>query len=152
MDRGLAETHFGWPIFRNRQLGRRLLWTELIGLPLLYIALLFVFAGMSLDSPAELQVYNNALGRMAFFVSTIIIGFSILALFRPEKKIDDSKLYTRVSWPRQFSGYAFPTVFLGAYPLIILTTIIPAIMAVSGYYITAIFLAHEMQKTLLLVL
>ncbi|RKX69308.1 MAG: hypothetical protein DRP60_16765, partial [Spirochaetes bacterium] len=151
-DRGLAETHFGWPIFRNRQLGRRLLWTELIGLPLLYIALVFAFAGMSLDSPAELQVNNNALGRMTFIVSIIIIGFSILALFRPEKKPDDSELYTRVSWPRQFSGYAFPTIFLGAYPLIILTTIVPAIMAASGYYITALLLAHEMQKTLLLVL
>ncbi|MCK5248970.1 MAG: hypothetical protein KAJ98_03340, partial [Spirochaetaceae bacterium] len=149
-DRGIAEVHFDWHISSNRQFNRRLLKTEAMALPLLYIALFFAFAGMRLDSPAELQMYNNSLGRLVFIVALLILGLSILTLLRPEKKTDPPELYTRVTWPRQLSGYAFPTVFLGVYPVITLTTLIPSIMAAFGYYLTGLLLAYQMQRSLLL--
>jgi potassium efflux system protein len=57
-----------------------------------------------------------------------------------------------VPWPRRFSEYAFPIAFLGAYPIIILATVIPAILAAFGFYVTGMLLAYQMLRTLLLAL
>jgi len=147
--RGLAEVYFGWPITATRPLYRGLLSTEALGLPILYVALHLAFAGMRLDSPEELQLYNNSLGRTAFAVALLIFGISILAMIRPERKSEPSDAEMRVPWPSRFSGYAFPTAFLGAYPIIIFATIVPVTLAVLGYYITSLLLAYQMLRTLL---
>jgi potassium efflux system protein len=149
---GLAEAHFSWPTHATRPLYRGLLLTEAIGLPLLYIALHFAFAGIRLDSPDQLQLYNNSLGRVAFIAALVFIGLSILAILRPEKKTEPSDQEMRVPWPRRFSKYAFPTAFLGAYPIIILATIVPAVLAALGFYVTGMLLAYQMLRTLLLAL
>jgi hypothetical protein len=149
---GLAEAHFAWPTDATRPLHRGLLLIEVIGLPLLYIALHLAFAGMRLDSPDSPQLYNNSLGRVAFIAALFFIGLSILALLRPEKKTKPSDQEIRVPWPRRFSEYAFPTAFLGAYPIIILATIVPAVLAALGFYVTGMLLAYQMLRTLLLAL
>jgi potassium efflux system protein len=149
---GLAEAHFAWPTQATRPLHRGLLLTEAIGLPLLYIALHLCFAGMRLDSPDSLQLFNNSLGRVAFIAAMLVFGLSILTMLRPEKKAEPSDQDVRVPWPRRFSGYAFPTAFLGAYPTIVLTTIVPAFLAALGFYVTAMLLAYQMLRTLLLAL
>ena len=77
--------------------------TEAIGLPLLYIALHLGFAGMGLDSPDNLQLYNNSLGRLAFIAATLVFGLSILTMLRPEKKEEASDQEMWVPWPRRFS-------------------------------------------------
>jgi potassium efflux system protein len=48
--------------------------------------------------------------------------------------------------------YAFPTVLLGAYPLILLATLVPAALAALGFYLTGMLLAYQMLRTLLLAL
>ena len=149
---GLAEVHFAWPTYATRPLYRGLLLTEAIGLPLLYVALHLGFAGMRLDSPDQLQLYNNSLGRVAFMTAMLVFGLSILAMLRPEKKTEPSEQDMRVPWPRRFSEYAFPTAFLGAYPIIIFATFVPAILAAFGYYVTGLLLAYQMSRTLLLAL
>jgi len=149
---GLAEAHFGWPAHATRPLYRGLLLTEAIGLPLLYIALHLTFAGMRLNSPDNLQLYNNSLGRVAFIAVILLFGLSILTMLRPEKKKETSDQEMWVPWPRRFSGYAFPTAFLGAYPMIILATIVPAVLAIFGFYVTGMLLAYQMVRTLLLAL
>ena len=149
---GLAEAHFSWPTHATRPLYRGLLLTEAIGLPLLYIALHFAFAGIRLNSPDQLQLYNNSLGRVAFIAALVFIGLSILAILRPEKKTEPSDQEMRVPWPRRFSKYAFPTAFLGAYPIIILATIVPAVLAALGFYVTGMLLGYQMLRTLLLAL
>ncbi|MDH3816285.1 MAG: mechanosensitive ion channel, partial [Acidobacteriota bacterium] len=149
---GLAEAHFSWPTHATRPLYRGLLLTEAIGLPLLYIALHFAFAGIRLNSPDQLQLYNNSLGRVAFIAALVFIGLSILAILRPEKKTEPSDQEMRVPWPRRFSKYAFPTAFLGAYPIIILATILPAVLAALGFYVTGMLLGYQMLRTLLLAL
>jgi potassium efflux system protein len=149
---GLAEAHFGWPAHATRPLHRGLLVTESIGLPMLYIALHIAFAGMRLDSPDTLQLYNNSLGRVMFVAAMLLFGLSILAMLRPEKKSEPNEQEMRLPWPRRFAEYAFPTAFLGAYPLIILATIVPAFLAVFGYYVTGMLLAYQMLRTLVLAL
>jgi len=149
---GLAEAHFGWPTHATRPLYRGLLVTEAIGLPLLYVALHLGFAGMGLDSPDNLQLYNNSLGRVAFIVAILLVGLSILTMLRPEKKEETSDQEMWVPWPRRFSEYAFPTAFLGAYPMIIFATIVPAALAALGFYVTGMLLAYQMLRTLLLAL
>jgi len=71
-------------------------------------------------------------------------------MLRPEKKSELSINDMRVPWPRRFSEYAFPTAFLGAYPIVIFATIVPVILAAFGYYITGLLLSHQMLRTLLL--
>ena len=149
---GLAEAHFSWPTHATRPLYRGLLLTEAIGLPLLYIALHLAFAGIRLDSPDTLQLYNNSLGRVAFIAALLLIGLSLLTILRPAKKTEPSDQEMRVPWPRRFSGYAFPTAFLGAYPIIIFATIVPAVLAALGFYVTGMLLAYQMLRTLLLAL
>jgi potassium efflux system protein len=149
---GLAEAHFAWPTQATQPLRRGLLLTEAIGLPLLYIALHFGFAGMRLDSSDSLQLYNNSLGRVAFIAAMLVFGLSILAMLRPEKKAEPSDRDVRVPWPRRFSEYAFPTAFLGAYPIIVLSTIVPAALAVLGFYVTGMLLAYQMLRTMMLAL
>jgi potassium efflux system protein len=147
---GLAEVHFGWPTHATRPLHRGLLIIEAIGLPILYAAVHLAFAGMRLNSSDELQLHNNSLGRMAFVVALLFFGFAILSMLRPAKKSHPADGDMRVTWPRRFAQYAFPTAFLGAYPIIVLTTLVPATLAAFGYYITALLLAYQMLRTLLL--
>jgi potassium-dependent mechanosensitive channel len=147
--RGLAEVYFGWPITATRPLHRGLVATEALGFPLLYVALHLAFAGMRLDSSEELQLYNNTLGRMAFITALLVFGLSILSMLRPERKTEPSDTDTRVPWPARFAEYAFPTAFLGAYPIIIFATIVPVILAVFGYYLTGLLLSYQMLRTLL---
>jgi potassium efflux system protein len=150
--KGLAETHFGWPTHATAPLHRGLLLAEVFGLPLLYTALHLAFGGMRLDSPNELQLYNNSLGRVAFIAALALFGLSILTMLRPEKRAEPSDQDVRVPWPRRFSEYAFPTAFLGAYPMIVLATIVPAALAALGFYVTGVLLAYQMLRTLILAL
>ncbi len=150
--RGLAEAHFGWPTLATQTLHRGLRWTEAIGLPLLFVAVLLVFAGVRFDSTPDLQVYNNSLGRLAFIAAMTVLGLSILAILRPVRRSERGKRDVRVPWPRRFSEYAFPTAFLGAYPMVVIATLVPAMLAVFGFYISAVLLAYQMLRTLWLVL
>ncbi len=149
---GLAEAHFGWPAQATRPLYRGLMVTEAVGLPLLYVALHLAFAGIRMNSPAQLQLYNNSLGRVAFIAALAVFGLSILTMLRPEKKLEPSDQDVYVPWPRRFSEYAFPSAFLGAYPIVILATVVPALLAAFGFYITGLLLAYQMLRTLLLAL
>ncbi len=149
---GLAEVHFGWPAQATRPLYRGLLLTEAGGLPLLFVALQLAFAGVRMNSPDILQLYNNSLGRVAFIAAMAVFGLSILAILRPERKAEPSDQDVRVPWPKRFSGYAFPTAFLGAYPIVILATLVPALLAAFGFYVTGLLLAYQMVRTLLLAL
>jgi potassium efflux system protein len=71
-------------------------------------------------------------------------------MLRPEKKAEPAEQDMRVPWPQRFSEYAFPTAFLGVFPIIILATFVPALLAALGFYVTGILLAYQMVRTLLL--
>jgi potassium efflux system protein len=142
--RGLAEAHFGWPHVVTRPIYRGLLIAEVVCLPALYFSIQFVMAGIRFSSPEQLQVYNNSLGRILFIGAMSVLGFSLLGLFRPRKSAKSAAESVRSS--------SLHRIYMYAYPLVMLTTLIPVILAVLGYYVTAILLAHQMVKTLWLIL
>ncbi len=149
---GLAEAHFGWPAQATRPLYRGLVLTQVVSLPLFYIAFQLGYSGLRLDSPANLQVFNNSLGRICFVAALLFAGLSILSMLRPEKKLDQSGNDVRVPWPQRFSEYSFPSVFLGAYPIVFFATLVPALLGAFGFYITGLLLAYQMLRTVLLLL
>jgi potassium efflux system protein len=147
---GLAEAHFGWPSDITRSLYRGLLWPEILSLLPLLVAIDLAYAGVRLTSPPQLQLYNNSLGRVAFVVAMLILGLSTLALLRPERKSGAAKAARKLPWSQRLTEYAFPTALLLAWPVIVIATVLPAVLAAFGYYVTALLLAHQMLRTLLL--
>ena len=136
---GLAEAHFRWPARVTRPIHRGLLWREATFLPLIYVAIEMGMAGMRLDSPKDLQVYNNSLGRVAFVLGMVILGVSLLALFRPRKRGADAEPDAGLAWLHRLYMYA--------YPVVLVTTLVPAALAAIGYYITGFLLAYQMLRT-----
>jgi potassium efflux system protein len=134
---GLAEVHFGWPSRVTRSVHRGLLWPEIVFLPLIQVAIHFVMAGQRLSSPQELQVYNNSLGRVVFIVAMTVFGLSLLSLFRPRKQDKASG-----------KDWRSARLYMYAYPITMLTTLLPALLAVLGYYVTGLLLAHQLLRTL----
>jgi potassium efflux system protein len=149
---GLAEAHFGWPAKITRPIHRGMIWPELVSLPVLYVALQLAMAGIRLSSPQALQIYNNSVGRVAFIIATVVLGISILSMLRPERKFGQEMLENQPFWKRTFSSYAFPLAFYWAYPMVMLGTIVPAVLAVFGFYVTGLLLAYQMLGTIWVVL
>jgi len=149
--RGLAEVHFGWPVLTSRPSSHGLIVAEALSLPLIYVALNLAFAGMRLNSPAALQLHNNTLGRMAFIGGLTILGLLILALTRPNRKAATANQGATTSWKQRFAEFPLLNVVLAIYPAIIVATLVPALLAALGYYLTALLLAYQMLRTLIFV-
>lgn len=141
---GLGAAHFGWPRRVIRIVYRDLFWPEVLFLPAIFIAVQFGSAGMRMDSPAALQAYNNSLGRIVFCVAMLGLGFALLGLFRPRRRAEVAAEEKSISWAER--------AYLFIYPFVVLGTIVPAILAIFGFYITGYLLAYQMLRTLGLVM
>ncbi len=128
---GFAAAHLNWPAEVITPIHAGLVWPQLIFLPALYVALHLVGAGLYLDASAELQSYNNSLGRIAFVVSLAGIGMSLIGVLRPRD--------WRQSINRRVSFYAIP--------LVLLTFFLPLFLATLGFYLTGVLLAYQMFRT-----
>jgi len=128
---GFAEAHLNWPAKVIAPIHAGLVWPQLIFLPGLYVSLHLGLAGLFLDAPAELQSYNNSLGRIAFVISLLGIGMSLIGVLRPRN------WHQRIN--RRVSFYAVP--------LIIVWFFIPPLLAIFGFYLTGILLAYQMFQT-----
>ena len=127
---GFAEGHLEWAADVIRPIRWGLLWPQILFLPLLFVALHFS-AGMRLDTPDELQAYNNSLGRIAFVLATGGLGLSLLGVFRPR--------HWKMAIHRRIGLYALP--------LISLSLLAPAALAAVGFYVTGMLLAYQMLHT-----
>ena len=136
---GLAEGHFGWPSRFIRPLHRRLLVPEIVFLILIFVSTHLVMAGQRFTSPKDLQVYNNSLGRVAFIAAMMVLGLSLLGLFRPRRGAKGSGRPSGMTPENRFSLRAYPATFLA--------TIVPASLALLGFYITGLLLAFQMFRT-----
>ena len=129
---GLGEAHFGWKLQSTGTTYRGLLVSEVLLLLPLFIALHCAYVGMRLSSPAELQSFNNSLGRLAFVIAMILFALPLLSVFRPGVDILDRRLFPR--WPR-------PYVY--AYLFIFVSVLLPAVLAVAAFYLTGFLLAFQ---------
>jgi potassium efflux system protein len=141
---GLAEAHFNWPARLVQRLRRAFLWREVAFLALIFWSLHLAAAGMRLDSPDELQLHNNTLGRLIFVAALTFLGLSLLSLFRPKKDAEPPPEGARlIRWHK---------LYVYTYPLVALATLLPAALAVFGFYLTGFLLAYQMLRTLRLLL
>ncbi|MCZ6779957.1 MAG: mechanosensitive ion channel [Acidobacteria bacterium] len=138
--KGLAESHFGWSGHVTRTIYQGLLLPEIAFLPLIYVALHFGMSGFRLSSPPDLQLYNNSLGRIAFVIAMLVLGISLVHLFRPGKKGGT------VGAGRRSVGSQ--RLYMYVYPIITLATFVPAVLAALGFYLTAYLLTYQMLQTL----
>ena len=129
--KGFAEAHLGWPAEVIRPIRNSLFWPQILFLPPLYIALHFCWAGLSLSSPAELQAYNNSLGRIAFIVGVGGLGIFLFRVFHIRPWGDPTK--------RRASLFTLLFVNLGL--------LVPAGLAIFGFYVTGILLAYQMLRS-----
>jgi len=141
---GLAEAHFGLPRRVIRIVHRGLLWPEILFLPAIFVAVQLGSSGMRLDSPESLQVYNNSLGRIVFFVAMMGLGLALIGLFRPRKPTGEASDEQPLSWAQR--------LYLFIYPFVVLGTIVPAALAILGFYITGYLLAYQVLRTVWLVI
>ena len=127
---GFAEAHLGWASEVIRPIRWGLLGPQVLFLPLLFVAL-HLSAGMRLDTPEQLQAYNNSLGRIAFVLATGGLGLSLCGVFRPR--------HWRMAIHRRIA--------LSAVPLISFSLLAPAVLAAFGFYVTGMLLAYQMLRT-----
>ena len=145
---GFTEAHLGWPASATRGIYGGLVWPQLIGLPFLYVALQLMTAGVRLSSPPFLQVYNNSLGRVTFVVGVMILGLAILGRIRPVRATGEDKKFNEAFAHKRWARYAFPAAGVYAYPIVLLAAVVPAILAIFGFYVTGLLLAYQMLRTL----
>jgi potassium efflux system protein len=74
----------------------------------------------------------------------LVLGASLLALLRPRRKRSAEDQDVAPVWPRR--------LYLHGSPAIVLTTLLPALLAALGYYLSAILLTYQMMRTLWLAL
>ena len=115
-----------------RRVHRGLLVPEIAFLPIIALALHFVFVGVRLVSPTHLQAHHNTLGRFMFIAALVILGGSLAAVARPR-------------WPNLTApgGLAVRRTDVGIQLSILLSTILPAALAALGFYVTAILIAYQ---------
>ena len=135
---GLAEAHFGWPSELTRFIHRGLLWPEIAFIPLGFVSMQIAMSGMQLQSPEQLQTYNNSFGRVVFIVGMVALGLALLGLFRPRKHVEKPRLKLANAWLHRLYMYVYPAVLLG--------TFVPALLATLGYYITGFLLAYQVLR------
>jgi potassium efflux system protein len=130
--RGFAEAHLGWPTHVMDPIREKLIRLQIFFLPLLYVALHLGWAGLSPNTSAELQAYNNSLGRMVFVLATGGLGIHLC----------------RVFGGRQGRQWLNPRVSQYALPVITVSLLVPAVLAALGFYVTGILLAYQMLRSL----
>jgi potassium efflux system protein len=130
--RGFAEAHLGWPRDVIGPIREKLIRPQILFLPLLYVALHLGWAGLSPNTSAELQAYNNSLGRMVFILALGGLGIYLC----------------RVFGSRQGGQWLNPRVSQYAMPVITVSLLAPAVLAALGFYVTGILLAYQMLRSL----
>ncbi len=137
MTDGLATAHFGWPENRVRS-GRRLLfWGALSALP--FVFLLFVFEYQANET------WKDAVGSILFaLLMAVTAVFFYRVFWLARYGMQEARRTTwlaeqqRLHWPLHIAFAALPAAL--------------GVLALAGYYFTALHLAERFYWTLLLVL
>ena len=134
---GLARIHFRWREVLRLALHRQLLWLEPLWVPLAFI--------IATIEAANKAAYGNSLGRMAFVVAMTATAVCAAKIFRIAAGQAGATAPTAAPGLLRRQRYLW-------LPLSIVLPGVLAILALMGYYYTALVLGWEFQNTALLVL
>ena len=87
---------------------------------------------MRLSSVADLQRFNNSLGRICFIIAMAAFALPLLKVFRPGMRLQDRGPFRR----RQPVG-------IYAYAFIVFGIFLPAALALTGYYAMGFLWAYR---------
>ena len=126
---GVAESHLRWGYHACRVLRRNLTWLLIVALPLAFV--------ISFTEWVPEETYRNGLGRLGFVLGSCAMAVFAHRLLRPEYGLwhDDEGL----PWGLSLRPLLYP-ITIGA-PLLL------ALLALSGYYYTALQLESRMFTT-----
>ena len=134
--KGLAEAHFRWRVAGLRAVRWHLRWFTPV----------VVTAGVLIGTTEHygVTVHHDALGRAVFVVAMGAACLFVLRLFRPS----GSLLHERLA--RHRAGWANRTRYVW-FPAFVMSPIVMVIVALLGYFYTAIQLERSILATLLLI-
>ena len=136
-EHGIAGDHFNWRNATRLALRRQLLWLVPLWVPLAFL--------ISTIGAGNNVAYENSLGRLAFMVVVIAAAVFVARIYRTvsDKPTDSAQAAT--------PGLLFRQRFFW-YPMSIGLPGLLVILAVTGYYYTALQLGWKFHYTALLVL
>ena len=135
--KGLSDLHLGWLESTRRLLRRHLKWLTALGLPTI-----MAFAMLEWQPNPDWQ---DSLGRMALVAFLCGVCLFNQRVFQPRTGVLRHKLTRRADNRTRWLGHS-------GYLLVIAIPLALAILAILGYYYTAIRLARELRDVVLCVL
>ena len=135
--KGLAESHFGWPLSSLRVLRKHLHWLLLLGVPVAFVVGVVEAHG---NDP-----WRNSLGRWAFVVGQIALALFMQRVMRPAGgALHQTIAFRRGGWLDRLSNLW--------YPLLVGAPACLAVLASAGFYYTALRLNWCLQATICLMM
>jgi potassium efflux system protein len=134
---GLAGAHFDWPARSLKLVRRHVLWLMSVGLPLA-----FIISAVEWEGDEDRR---TSLGRLAFVMAQAALALFVQRLLRPSGGIAWEALR------RNPDGWLNRLRYLW-YPLAVGLPLLLAVLALAGYYYTALQLTTRLVATLWLIL
>ncbi len=129
---GLAESHFGWPAPSARFLRRSLRWLLITLVPLLTVVSFLGAGGFGFG--------RDSLERYFFIAAMTVLAIFLFRVLHPRRGVVGEYMRTHAG------GWADRLSYLW-YPLVVVTPIVLAALAVTGYYFTSQQLASRLFAT-----
>lgn len=132
-NKGLGESHFGWPSRGVKRLRRALRWTLLALLPCVFIV-------ATVEAQQRNELWQSSLGRGAFIVAMGVVALFAHQLLRPKKGIVQEWIALNPQGPLARLHVVWYIV-----GLIIPVSLI--VLAAAGWYYTSLELASRVQAS-----
>ena len=127
---GLGAQHFGWSPRGMKIIRRHLAWLLAAGLPTVFL--------VATTEVTEENEWQNSLGRLAFVVGHVLLAIFATRVLRPKSgALRDALEANTESWLSRFR-YVW-------YPLSVALPLALALLAVSGFYYTALRLSARIH-------
>ncbi len=141
--RGLGEAYFGWPreiLEPARQTVRKAV--AATG-PVFFVSLALGEVGLRFHSPPDLRSYSDALGRVCFIAASWLLALGVHRL------VGRRGLLVQRVFAADSASWGVRLQPLWA-PLVTSLAAAPGVLALLGYYVTAVVLLYDLVRTFFL--
>jgi potassium efflux system protein len=122
-DHGLTAYHFHWRQPARRLFRQHLVWLRVIAVPVVFL--------VTMTDTLNQDMFRDTAGRLAFVLGSLALSAFVWRLFRPRTGLQAGLL----AGPR---GTKWHTAYLLFYLLITITPLVLTVLALLGYYYTAV--------------